>query len=274
MSGMRLREWGRAIAGCLLCAVAVNAAASDEKLAIGQSPLHSGPPANQLTLDQLIDALGSPHYEERQQATELLKAQEKSFTKELTRICPTVQDLEVRLRLVEVAEFLFCKEALMGMGGFLGIEMDQVRPRTRRADPNRIRGVRVRRVIAGTAADKGDVRAGDVVVAIDGTPLLINIDGKSRLSNEDSTRAEPPTVNEMNASLGRTISSLQPYADMTLTILRDGDELIAKVMLGVKPLSLVRQNIDLGRLSSDHLAALEAARQEFARWRAELEDSP
>ena len=227
MSGMRFRKCSAALAGCLLCVAAASVAASDENPATDQPPPKSNPPANQLTIDQLIDALGSPDYEARREATELLKAQDTSFTKELTRICPTVQDLEVRLRLVEVAEFLFYKEALMGTGGFLGIEMDQVRPRTRRADPNRIRGVRVRRVIAGTAADKGDVRAGDVVVAIDGTPLLSNIERKSLLSNEDSTRAGSPTVNEMNASLGRTISSVQPGDNITLTLLRDGVELTA-----------------------------------------------
>lgn len=265
MSDMRLRRCSAALAGCLLCAAVASTPASDENPATGQPPPQSIPPANQLTLDQLIDALGSPDYDERQQATEILKAQKTSFTKELTRICPTVQDLEVRLRLIEVAEFLFYKEALMGMGGFLGIEMDRARPSNRGADPDRIRGVRVRRVIAGTAADKGDVRAGDVIVAIDGNPLL---------SNEDSTRDEPPTIDDLNTSLSRAISSVPPAADMTVTILRDGDELTAKVTLGLKPLSLVRQNLDLGRLGSDHRAALEAARQEFARWRAELDNSP
>ncbi len=265
MSGMRLRRYSAALAGCLFCAAAASAPVSDDNPATDPPRPKSVPPANQLTMDQLIDALGSPDYDERQQATEILKAQKTSFTKELTRICPTVQDLEVRLRLVEVAEALFYKEALMDMGGFLGIEMDRERLSNRGADPDRIHGVRVRRVIAGTAADKGDVRAGDVIVAIDGKPLVVN---------KDSTRDEPPAIGELNASLSRAISSIQPAADMTVTLLRDGSELTAKVTLGLKPLSLVRQNLDLGRLTSDHLAALEAARQEFTRWRAELEDSP
>ena len=51
---------------------------------------------------------------------------------------------------------------------------------------------------------------------------------------------------------------------------RDGDELTVMVTLGLKPLSLVRQNLATGRLDSDHRAALEAARQEFATWLAEL----
>lgn len=265
MSGMRVRRYTAAFAGCLLCAVAASTPASDEKPATDQPRPKFIPPQNQLTVDQLIDALGSPDYNERQQATDILKGQKTSFTKELTRICRTVQDLEIRLRLIEVAEFLFYRETLKGMGGFLGIQMDATPPRNQRPDLDQVRGVRVLRTIAGSAADKGDIRAGDVLVAIDGKPLL---------SNEDGTLDETPTVRQLTEALSHAISSVQPGADMTLTILRDGDELATKVTLGRKPLSLVRQNLATGRLGSDHLAALEAARQEFARWRAELEGSP
>ena len=259
MSGSRLHRWGAALAGGLLCAVAANTSASDEKTSADRPPPKANPPENQLTVDQLTDALGSPDYDERQQATDILKGQKTSFTKELTRIFPTVQDLEVRLRLVEVAEFLFYREALEGMGGFLGIQMDNTVP------SQQVRGVRVRRTIPGSAADKGDIRAGDVVVAIDGEPLL---------SNEDSALDERLTIRQLTEALMTAISSVQPGADMTLTLLRDGAELTAMVTLGLKPLSLVRQNLATGRLGSDHLAALEAARQEFARWVAELEALP
>ncbi len=259
MSGMRLRKCSPALVGGLLCMAAASVPASDENPATGQPTAQSSPPASQLTIDQLIDALGSPDYDERQQATDVLKAQETSLTSELTRIFPAVQDLEVRLRLIEVAEFLFYKEALMGMGGFLGIQMDNAVP------SKQVRGVRVLRTIDGSAADKGDVRAGDVIVAIDGKALLIDA---------ESTRVLAPTLTLLNESLIRAISSIQPGADMKLTLLRDGDELTAKVTLGLKPLSLVRQNLAIGRLDTDHRAALDAASQEFARWRAGLENAP
>ena len=259
ISGMRVRRCSAALAGCLLCAVAASTPASDDKPATDQPRPKFIPPKNQLTVDQLIDALGSPDYEERQRATDVLKGQKTSFTKELTRICRTVQDLEIRLRLVEVAEFLFYREALKGMGGFLGIQMENAVP------SKRVLGVRVLRTIDGSAADKGDIRAGDVVIAIDGRPLL---------SNADSSLDLRLTVRQLMDALMTAISAVQPGADMTLTLLRDGAELTAMVTLGLKPLSLVRQNLATGRLGSDHLAALEAARQEFARWVAELEALP
>ncbi len=259
MSGMRVRRCSAALAGGLLCTVAASTPASDDKPATDQLLPKFNPPENQLTVDQLIDALGSPDYDERQQATDILKGQTTSFTNELTRIFPTVQDLEVRLRLVEVAEFLFYKEALKGMGGFLGIQMENAVP------SKRVSGVRVLRTIDGSAADKADIRAGDVVIAIDGRPLL---------SNADSSLDVRLTVRQLMDALMTAISAVQPGADMTVTLLRDGAELTAMVTLGLKPLSLVRQHLAMGRLGSDHLAALEAARQEFARWRAELEASP
>lgn len=259
MSGMRLRRWGAALACCLFCVVAASAPASDDKPATDQPQPKFIPPENQLTVDQLIDALGSPNYDERQQATDILKAKKKSFTDELSRLYRLEQDHEIRLRLVEVAEFLFYKEALQGMGGFLGIQMDTAAP------SKRVRGVRVLRAIPGRAAEKGDIRAGDIIIAID---------GKALLSNDDSTLDERRTIRQLTGALMTAISSVQPGADMTATILRDGDELTAKVTLGLKPLSLVRQMLDLGRLDSDHRAALESSSQDFTRWRAELENSP
>ena len=258
MSGMRFRKCSAALAGCLLCVAAASVAASDENPATDQPPPKSNPPENQLTIDQLIDALGSPDYNERERATDILKGQNASFTSELRRICPTVQDLEVRLRLVEVAEFLFYKEALTEMGGFLGIQMDNAMPN------KRVRGVRILRTIPGSAADRGDIRAGDVVVAID---------GKALLSDEDSTLDARLTLRQLMDALMTAISSIQPGADMTVTILRDGAEVTTKVTLGFKPLSLVRQMVVARRLNANQQAGLEAARQEFARWRAELEDS-
>ena len=155
MSGMRLRGCRAAFAGGLSCMMASSAPAFDDKPATDKPPHKSSPPANQLTMDQLIDALGSPDYDERQQATDILKSHKITFTRELARICRTVHDLEVRLRLVEVAEFLFYKDALKGMGGFLGIEMDNSVPGNGVGPPDRVRGVRVLRTIDGSAADKG-----------------------------------------------------------------------------------------------------------------------
>jgi len=265
MSGIRLLKCSAALAGGLLCVAAGSPPASNENPATGPLPTQSSPPANQLTVDQLIDALGSPDYDERQQATDILKGQKTSFAAELARICRTVQDLEIRLRLVEVAEFLFYKEALKDMGGFLGIQMDATPPRNQRPDLDQVHGVRVLRAITGSAADKGDIRTGDVLVAIDGKPLS---------GDEDRTLDEAPTVRQLTEALIHAISSVQPGADITLTILRDGNEFVTKVTLGPKPLSLVRQNLATGRLGSDHRAALEAARQEFARWLTELEGLP
>ncbi len=250
MFGMRLRAWGAALAGFLLCAVAASTPASDEKPATGQPPPRSSSPENQLTIDQLIDALGSPDYGERQQATEILKAKEKSFTDELTRLYRLEHDHEIRLRLVEVAEYIFLKQALPAMGGFMGIQLKAV-------DGDGIPGlgegrvaVRVESVLPDTAAERAKLKIGDLILAVDGEEVPVS-SGNTR-----------PFI--------KLIGSKPPGTQLEFQVLRGDALFTTRMTLGVKPLTGMSRIF----LTPDQGKALREAGTEFTRWRAELEASP
>lgn len=211
---------------------------------------------HQLTVDQLIDALGSPHYRERQRATEILKSKDQAFAEELKRIYGTVQDHETQLRLREVAEFLFYRDALHDLGGFLGIEMGPNNVAIPGGINDPVLGVQIKRIIQNTGADRGGLRAGDIILQINGR----NVFGDASLRINDAFR--------------RAVSSLPPGDEIRLTIRRNDSRLVKWVTLGLKPLSLVRQHVELGDLTTDQQIRIESAGQEFDQWCAELADAP
>ncbi len=249
MSGMRLRRYTVALAGGLLCAVAASAPASDEKPATDRPP-KSIPSENQLTVDQLIDSLGSPDYDERQQATEILKAKKESFTDELSRLYRLEHDHEIRLRLVEVAEYLFLKQALPAMGGFMGIQLNAVDGRDIPGLGEGRVAVRVARVLPDTAAERAKLKIGDLILAVDGE--------------------EVPVFSGNTRGFIELIGSKPPGTALEFQVLRKDELFTTRMTLGVKPLT----GLNRIYLSSEQREALREAGTEFARWRAELEASP
>ncbi len=219
----------------------------------GEERLHptSNLAQNQLTIDQLIDALGSPDYQERERATDLLKSKDRAFTEDLKRLYVAVGDHEIRLRLLEVTEFLFYRDALREAGGFLGIEMHRPTSTAARGS-DRLEGVRIRRVIPGTGAERAGLQAGDVVTQID-----------DRAVRGDDTAS-------VNEAFSRAIGSSPPGHELNLTIQRDGSQLAKRVTLGPKSLPFIRQQLQARRLRSDQQMKIDQAEQDFARWCAEL----
>ena len=250
MCGMRFRRCSAALAGCLLCAVAVSAPASDEEPATDQLLPKFNPPENQLTVDQLIDALGSPDYDERRQATDILKAKKKSFADELSRLYRLEHDHEIRLRPVEVAEHIFLRQALQAMGGFMGIQPNAV-------DGANVPGldagrmvIRVDRVLPHTAAERAKLKFGDLILAIDGE--------------------EVPVSSGNTREFIKLIGSKPPGTEVEFQVLRADELFTTRMVLGVKPLT----GLNRVYLTPDQGEALREAGAEFARWRAELENSP
>lgn len=207
---------------------------------------------NQLTIDQLIDALGSPDYQERERATDLLKSKDRAFTEDLKRLYVAVSDHEIRLRLLEITEFLFYRDALREVGGFLGIEMQRTTSTAARGSA-RLEGVRIRRVIPGTGAERAGLQAGDVVTQID-----------DRAVRGDDTAG-------VNEAFSRAIGSRPPGHEVSLTIQRDRAQLTKRVTLGPKPLPFIRQQLQVGRLRSDQQMEIDQAEKDFARWCAQLD---
>ena len=206
---------------------------------------------SQLTIDQLIDALGSPDYQERERATDVLKSKNRAFTEDLKRVYAAVGDHEIRLRLLEITQFLFYRDALREVGGFLGIEMQRTTPVAARGSA-RVGGVRIRRVIPGTGAERAGLQAGDVVIQID-----------DRAVRGDDTAG-------VNEAFSRAIGSNPPGHELNLTIQRDGSQLTKRVTLGPKSLPFIRDQLQVGRLEPDQQMKIERAEKDFARWCAEL----
>ncbi len=248
MSGIRFRKCSAALAGCLLCVAAASAPASDENPATDQPPPESNPPENQLTIDQLIDALGSPDYKERQQATEILKAKKKSFTDELSSLYRLEHDHEIRLRLIEVAEYIFLKQAQSEMGGFMGIQLSAVAVvGVPSLGEGRV-AVRVDRVLPDTAAERAKLKTGDFILAVDGE--------------------EVPVSSGSVRGFRELIGSVPPGTELEFQVLRADELFTTRIVLGVKPLTGLNRLF----LTADQRKALQDAATEFARWRAELEE--
>ncbi len=93
--------------------------------------------------------------------------------------------------------------------GMLGVVVEPITPeiakRTNRSD---VRGVLVRDVVSGGPADKAGIRPGDIVLAINGTPI------------EDAN------------SLRNQVANSQPGSQGTLTVWRDGREQQIRVTFG------------------------------------------
>ncbi len=229
------------------CAVGVNTqvphvADSDQTPAAPLSPARS-------TLSELIQQLGSPQYHERHQATERLKGMDRSLTEELRRIMPTVRDHEVRLRIREIVEHLFYRDVMEEMGGFLGIQLSAV---TASADP-RLAGlteevpfeldgaVMIDGVVADTAAQRGGLRAGDLIIGLDGQSVK-------------ATRGDPSPFIER-------IKAKPPGTRVDLTIFRHPEVLNVTVLLGYRKLdpNVIAQH-------PNQLSAIKQAQQAFERW--------
>ncbi len=105
------------------------------------------------------------------------------------------------------------KEQLIKTGevtrGYLGIQMDEVKPELAEffdLKPNQ--GISVLRVFSDSPADEGGLKAGDIILEIDGE----EIEGSQQFKN--------------------MIAMVQPGTEVTLLVYRDGEELKKKVEIG------------------------------------------
>lgn len=209
---------------------------------------------SRLTVDHLIDDLGSPSHEERERATQQLKSNDKSFTEDLKRAYADAPDHEVRLRLREVAEYLFYRDALMGFGGFLGIEMGVAYlPRLPQETTLEEQGVRLKAVIPNTAAERAGLQSGDIIIGINEEPL--------RPENHEGIRD----------TLGRLIRSYDVGDELRLTTIRDQATMVTQVTLGFRPLNIALSPPFVRILDTQQRALIVTAGREFTQWCDEVD---
>lgn len=206
-------------------------------------------------VDRLIPLLAAVDYHVRQEATaRLIEIGAPAFSK-LREAYRYSDDLEVRLRLERIVHTSYLDYHVYSQKGFLGISLLTYRP-TGKDDPpipDSTPAVRITRVIEGTAADRGGIEAGDVVVAMEGKPLTLE-----RTARADRTlRSVGPVVD----GFSRRIAAHRPGDRLTITLYRGQTRRDVEVRLGRWSQELRRQG---NVVAIDE--ALVVARDRFHGW--------
>ncbi|MBI4717772.1 MAG: PDZ domain-containing protein [Planctomycetes bacterium] len=174
-------------------------------------------------IDALIPLLGVPLYAERERATERLKELGIKTFARLREAHRVADDPEVQWRIEQIVEDAYFEEYVFGRNGFLGITQNARLFPSHEEDP-RIReghvGIMVESVHQNTAAARGGLRQGDVIIAFDGEPL----------------KASPRPTEEF----GNRIRSRAPGTRVVLTVLRDTFTRELEVTLGRCPPEMVK----------------------------------
>jgi len=175
-------------------------------------------------IDRLIVDLGAPEYEARVAASDgLIEIGAPAFAKLRTAYHST-DDLEVRLRIEQVAFSSFLDHHVYSRHAFLGIQLQPYVPRD--GDevvlPPGMQGVIVSNVIEDTAAERAGLLKGDVIIASDGEPLR-------------------GAVADVVTSFSKGIAARRPGAHMILTVARKDGNHELDVTLGRCPRDRVQQ---------------------------------
>ncbi len=174
-------------------------------------------------ISSTLALLGSPSFKEREAATtRLIEIGPKAFSR-LRAAYGDSDELEVRLRIETLVREAYFRFHVYERNGFLGIS--QARIPVMQDDDERIApgnvGIKVRNVIRDTAAERAELKEGDVIIALDGEPL---------------------TMSGVQATVvfGESIRVRRPGARLTLTILRGRNDLEVEVTLGSRPKAYYR----------------------------------
>lgn len=120
------------------------------------------------SIEEVVPLLGSESYETRQKSSqkllELAKADPKKHAKTLAKFYYTNKNPEVRSRLKTTLNDLYNEKFVPEAPGYLGVmhEVNQVELKGAKQA-----SILVLRVVAGTAAQKAGLQAGDNILAID-----------------------------------------------------------------------------------------------------------
>ncbi|HEY3245515.1 MAG TPA: PDZ domain-containing protein [Phycisphaerae bacterium] len=126
---------------------------------------------NPETIFKLVTQLGSPQFDERLAASKALRAYGPSAFETLKAAYRATDDLEIRLRIREIVEKSFSAAQIRGQSGFLGIKLMPTNSALDPRIPVGQGGILVQEVVADHAAQRAGMKAGDVIVALDGSAL-------------------------------------------------------------------------------------------------------
>ena len=194
--------------------------------------------------DELIPKLGSPSYKEREEATAgLIEIGAPAFSK-LRAAYLGAANLEVLLRIERIVRTAYLNHHVYDRSGFLGINLQ---PYVAGMDDNpRLPagsvGVKVGRVIAGTAAERVGMLADDVIFEVDGAPI----------------QGEGGQVVENFSAI---IRDRGPGGKMNLTVMRGAQEIPMLVTIGRCPEEIARSGT-VRAVSENHYKASA----KFPKW--------
>jgi hypothetical protein len=195
-------------------------------------------------IDELIPQLGHVQYRVREKATVSLVAIGAPAFARLREAYHQTDDLEVRLRIERIVYEAYLDYHVYARHGFLGVGVRAYEP-AGEGDPPVPDGalaVRLTDVHAGSAAQRGGLQENDVVVAIDGVPLV----GEGE---------------ELVDHFSERVAAHRPGERIKLTLLREETRLEVELAVGRCPSRLAREG--RVRMISD---GLRAARERFHTW--------
>lgn len=213
-------------------------------------------PTAAASADESIRKLGSPIYKEREDATGGLIEIGAPALAKLRSAYRTTDDLEVRLRIERIVRTAYLNHHVYDRSGFLGINLQpyiasmEEHPRL----PKGAVGVKVGRVIPGTAAERAGLQVEDVIFEVDGEPV----------------RGEGMQVIE---TFSATIRDRGPGGRMKLSVLRGMQRLPLDVTIGRCPEEIAKQGT-VRTVSDNHYKATARFPLWWDKYFLKSKDSP
>jgi membrane-associated protease RseP (regulator of RpoE activity) len=168
-------------------------------------------PPTAAKIETLIAALGSPVFQERENATEELRTIGAPAFRNLRETYHGTEDFEVRSRIEAIVREAYVNHHLYDHFGFLGItqNFDTLSSDQDRRIPQGHVGIKIGNVLPGTGAARAGLQAGDVIVALDGEPLNGSGQRATQLFGSEIRKRGPGTIIVLSILRGEAELSFQ-----------------------------------------------------------------
>ncbi len=163
----------------LFAAIASNASAVDPAEALKNAPIDDAEfriplePDEASALEKLVPFLGSPDYQQREEASKGLVEIGAPVFARLREVYRQSSDFETRARIERIVRDAYLDHHLYRNFGFLGISRNMYTPGAD-DDPRIPRGhfgLKVDNVTKNSGAERAGIQQNDVIIALDGEPL-------------------------------------------------------------------------------------------------------
>lgn len=231
------------------------AANADQKTENRSTPV-ADDPADPTHIVDLIDRLSGNDFRNRESAQQELRDIGTATVEHLKRRYREADDFEIKLRIRHLVESIYLWDAFLSRNGFLGVRPS---PRTstwrnshKRIEPGKA-AYDVTLVVPGSSADRGGMRKGDLIVAVDGIKF------------DDS----PLTTANNSTALAEYIRSKRPGTVLTFEVYRGSKSLTLPIPIGYRTLDQFANGAATGDLVEQYNQTLANLSQ---WWKTNFED--